>query len=101
MLLLILSDMAESQFKVVLLGEGCVGKTSILLRYVKNEFVGEHIQTIQASFLPKRLNIEGKTVKLAIWVHIQLFVFCFLVTYHRIQLVKRDFMLLGQFVRVT
>ena len=34
-------------FKVVLLGEGCVGKTSLVLRYCRNTFVDKHVQTIQ------------------------------------------------------
>mmetsp|Transcript_9386 Transcript_9386/g.14180 ORF Transcript_9386/g.14180 Transcript_9386/m.14180 type:complete len:221 (+) Transcript_9386:57-719(+) len=54
-------------FKVVLLGEGCVGKTSLTLRYVRNEFNDEHLTTIQASFLPKKLTIDGTRVNLAIW----------------------------------
>ena len=33
--------------KVVLLGEGCVGKTSIVLRYVENKFNDRHEQTLQ------------------------------------------------------
>lgn len=33
--------------KVVLLGEGCVGKTSIVLRYVENKFNDKHVQTLQ------------------------------------------------------
>ena len=33
--------------KVVLLGEGCVGKTSIVLRYVENKFNDKHEQTLQ------------------------------------------------------
>ncbi|XP_012268559.1 ras-related protein Rab-21 [Athalia rosae] len=53
-------------FKVVLLGEGCVGKTSVVLRYVEDKFNDKHISTIQASFLKKKLNINGKRVNLAI-----------------------------------
>lgn len=54
-------------FKVVLLGEGCVGKTSLVLRYVENKFNDKHLSTLQASFLNKKLNIAGKRVDLAIW----------------------------------
>ena len=34
-------------FKVVLLGEGCVGKTSLVLRYVENKFNDKHLSTLQ------------------------------------------------------
>lgn len=34
-------------FKVVLLGEGAVGKTSLVLRYVENKFNDKHITTLQ------------------------------------------------------
>ncbi|KAL1516586.1 hypothetical protein ABEB36_000482 [Hypothenemus hampei] len=54
-------------FKVVLLGEGCVGKTSLVLRYVEDKFNKKHITTIQASFLNKKINIDGKRITLAIW----------------------------------
>ncbi|CAK9803586.1 Ras-related protein Rab-21 [Anthophora plagiata] len=54
-------------FKVVLLGEGCVGKTSVALRYVEDKFNDIHISTLQASFLNKKLTINGKKVNLAIW----------------------------------
>jgi len=36
-------------FKVVLLGEGCVGKTSLVLRYCENKFNDKHITTLQVS----------------------------------------------------
>jgi GTPase SAR1 family protein len=57
----------ERNFKIVLLGEGCVGKTSLTLRYVRNEFNEQHLSTIQASFLPKRLTVDKQRVNLAIW----------------------------------
>lgn len=34
-------------FKMVLLGEGCVGKTSLILRYVENKFNDRHHTTQQ------------------------------------------------------
>lgn len=34
-------------FKVVLLGEGCVGKTSLLLRYIEDKFNDKHLTTVQ------------------------------------------------------
>lgn len=53
--------------KVVLLGEGCVGKTSIVLRYVENKFNEKHEQTLQASYFQKNLNITGRRITLNIW----------------------------------
>lgn len=59
--------MSRMSFKVVLLGEGRVGKTSLVLRYVNNVFSDKQQSTIQASFLSKRLTINETTVNLAIW----------------------------------
>lgn len=61
------SSSGSYNFKIVLLGEGAVGKTSIVLRYVEDKFNERHISTLQASFLNKKLNIDGKRVNLAIW----------------------------------
>eukprot|EP00095_Tigriopus_kingsejongensis_P006392 snap_masked-scaffold117_size339417-processed-gene-2.7 protein:Tk06392 transcript:snap_masked-scaffold117_size339417-processed-gene-2.7-mRNA-1 annotation:"ras-related protein rab-21" len=54
-------------FKIVLLGEGCVGKTSCVLRYVEDTYNERHVTTLQASFLTKKINIRGKRVHLSIW----------------------------------
>ncbi|KAJ4978205.1 hypothetical protein NE237_008985 [Protea cynaroides] len=54
-------------FKLVLLGDGRVGKTSLVLRYVTNSFSEKQEATAQASYLTKRLVIEGVPITLAIW----------------------------------
>lgn len=36
-------------FKVVLLGDGCVGKTSLLLRYIEDKFNEKHLTTLQVT----------------------------------------------------
>uniref|UniRef100_A0A1I7UBQ3 Ras-related protein Rab-21 n=1 Tax=Caenorhabditis tropicalis TaxID=1561998 RepID=A0A1I7UBQ3_9PELO len=64
-------DMATEQksfkFKVVLLGEGCVGKSSLVLRFVENKFSSRHLSTIQASFQSKTINIDDCKAELHIW----------------------------------
>mmetsp|Transcript_15818 Transcript_15818/g.30920 ORF Transcript_15818/g.30920 Transcript_15818/m.30920 type:complete len:93 (+) Transcript_15818:84-362(+) len=59
--------MSQMAFKVVLLGEGRVGKTSLCLRYVQNSFSDKQKSTITATYLDKFLNIGQKSVKLMIW----------------------------------
>ncbi|XP_050526145.1 ras-related protein Rab-21-like [Daktulosphaira vitifoliae] len=61
------TNRTSQSFKVVLLGEGCVGKTSLVLRYTEDKFSNNHISTLQASFVKKKLNINGRRVNLAIW----------------------------------
>lgn len=57
----------KNHFKIVLLGEGCVGKTSLVLRYCQEKFNDKHLTTLQASFLNRKLNVDNKRVNLAIW----------------------------------
>lgn len=52
---------------LVILGDGRVGKTSLALRYVHNVFSEKQMATIQASFLTKRLTVDGQVVSLCIW----------------------------------
>jgi Ras-related protein Rab-21 len=54
-------------FKVVLLGEGRVGKTCLCLRYCQGVFSDGQESTIQATYLDKRLNLGKRSVKLMIW----------------------------------
>ncbi|NVM28245.1 MAG: GTP-binding protein [Candidatus Helarchaeota archaeon] len=54
-------------FKVVLLGDQAVGKTSLVLRYVNNSFSDHYISTIGADFLIKDLELMGAPIRLMIW----------------------------------
>jgi len=55
------------QAKVVLLGEGRVGKTSLVLRFCKDTFSDSQSPTIQASFLDKAVTVGDNRISLAIW----------------------------------
>lgn len=59
--------MTSAAFKVVLLGEGRVGKTCLCLRYVHASFSDTQESTIQATYLDKRLTVGKNSVKLMIW----------------------------------
>mmetsp|Transcript_7066 Transcript_7066/g.10393 ORF Transcript_7066/g.10393 Transcript_7066/m.10393 type:complete len:179 (+) Transcript_7066:144-680(+) len=54
-------------FRIVLLGEGRVGKTSLTLRYVKGNFDEDQISTVQATYFEKSVKIGEKKVELKIW----------------------------------
>jgi small GTP-binding protein len=53
--------------KVVMMGDGAVGKTSLVLRYTQNSFSPEYKQSLGASFAVKDLEVEDQSVKLVIW----------------------------------
>ncbi|OLS15677.1 MAG: small GTP-binding protein [Promethearchaeota archaeon CR_4] len=54
-------------FKLVLFGDGGVGKTSLVERFVKGTFTSNTQITIGVAFLVKRLVINGDPVDLSIW----------------------------------
>lgn len=58
-----------AQFKLVLLGESAVGKSSIVHRFVKNTFDDMRESTIGAAFLTQQVHIpeSNTTVKFEIW----------------------------------
>lgn len=55
------------QFKLVLLGESAVGKSSLVLRFVKGQFHEYQESTIGAAFLTQTVCIDDTTVKFEIW----------------------------------
>ncbi|TSO05453.1 Ras-related protein Rab-5C [Bagarius yarrelli] len=55
------------QFKLVLLGESAVGKSSLVLRFVKGQFHEFQESTIGAAFLTQTVCLDDTTVKFEIW----------------------------------
>lgn len=54
-------------FKLVLLGESAVGKSSLVLRFVKSQFHEFQESTIGAAFLTQTVCLDDTTVKFEIW----------------------------------
>ncbi|EGG22555.1 Rab GTPase [Cavenderia fasciculata] len=55
------------QFKLVLLGEAAVGKSSLVLRFVRGHFLDYQESTIGAAFLAQTVCLNDTTVKFEIW----------------------------------
>ncbi|KAK7201617.1 small G-protein [Novymonas esmeraldas] len=62
-------DYAEESIKVIVVGDGNVGKTCMLRRFVKGDFVEQYRKTIGAEFMEKDvfLRSSNTTVKLMLW----------------------------------
>mmetsp|Transcript_10656 Transcript_10656/g.32624 ORF Transcript_10656/g.32624 Transcript_10656/m.32624 type:complete len:202 (-) Transcript_10656:288-893(-) len=56
----------DEQFKILLVGESAVGKSSILLRYTEDMFE-DLPQTIGVDFKTQKMDVKGKRVKLTLW----------------------------------
>mmetsp|Transcript_109986 Transcript_109986/g.190501 ORF Transcript_109986/g.190501 Transcript_109986/m.190501 type:complete len:232 (-) Transcript_109986:1052-1747(-) len=59
----------EDAVKVIVVGNGSVGKSSLVKRYCKNEFTSEYKKTIGADFLEKDVFCKplNETVKMMLW----------------------------------
>ena len=61
------SNMTPIQTKLVLLGEAAVGKTSVVYRFVQDDFQENREPTIGAAFLTQRCRLEDRLIKFEIW----------------------------------
>ncbi|KAJ5132485.1 hypothetical protein N7448_006643 [Penicillium atrosanguineum] len=57
----------SSSVKLVLLGEAAVGKSSLVLRFVNNDFQENKEPTIGAAFLTQKCTLPTRTIKFEIW----------------------------------
>ncbi|MHA1739263.1 MAG: Rab family GTPase [Candidatus Heimdallarchaeota archaeon] len=54
-------------FKVIIVGAGKVGKTSLTIRFAEDRFRESYLPTLGVDFLTKNLTIDGKKIKLQLW----------------------------------
>jgi small GTP-binding protein len=59
--------MKPEKFKICIFGDGGVGKTSLVNRYLTGVFKEHYKITIGADFFVKRVNANGATITLQIW----------------------------------
>lgn len=59
--------MKSTQCKLVLLGDTGVGKSSLVLRFVRNTFIDYAEPTIGAAFLTQTVQLDDRTVKFEVW----------------------------------
>ncbi|MFX0023372.1 MAG: GTP-binding protein [Candidatus Hermodarchaeota archaeon] len=62
-----MSPESQYKFKITLFGPGGVGKTSLLLRYIKDYFSDDLKKTIGSNFLIKDVELDSKNVRLLLW----------------------------------
>ncbi|CAN5951353.1 unnamed protein product, partial [Sphagnum jensenii] len=55
------------KFKIVFIGDQNVGKSSIINRFIKNEFDISHHPTVGIDFVSKNVIVADKTVRLQLW----------------------------------
>ncbi len=62
-----MTDSEKFTFKVIVIGDGTVGKTSLIKKFTKGSFRKEYIKTIGAQFSKFDTEISGDFIKLVFW----------------------------------
>ena len=57
----------DLRFKIIIIGESNVGKTSVIKKYTQNKFSGVYLTTVGFDFQHKKINIDDKKIRLQIW----------------------------------
>lgn len=57
----------DNLFKIVLLGDSCVGKSCVLVRFADDDFIENYSATIGVDFRFRSLTLQQRKIKLQIW----------------------------------
>jgi hypothetical protein len=66
-------DQFDYLFKIVLIGDAGVGKTCVVQRFKTGNFLEKHGSTIGVDFTMKTLSLDGKRVKVFLFIDTFLF----------------------------
>lgn len=62
-----MSNTSNIRFKVSIIGDGRVGKTSLLKKFTESSFMTDYIRTLGAQFSIYDSVVNGETIKLVFW----------------------------------
>ncbi len=62
-----MEELAEIVYKVIVVGDAGVGKTSLARRYTTGQFDESYLFTLGVDFFTKQINIDGNNVKLVLY----------------------------------
>jgi small GTP-binding protein len=57
----------DYSIKVLIVGDGGVGKTSLTRRFATGQFTADYIQTIGVNLFTKVIEVKGKKIKMHLW----------------------------------
>ncbi|MHA1299050.1 MAG: Rab family GTPase [Candidatus Helarchaeota archaeon] len=55
------------KFKIVVVGDYAVGKTTLIINYMEKTFRGMYVPTVGVQFTKKTFNIDDDTIELTMW----------------------------------
>ena len=61
------NSVIATRYKIVIVGDVNVGKSSLIARFVDNKFKGDYEPSIGVDFSSKSLKFKDKIIKLQIW----------------------------------
>jgi small GTP-binding protein len=62
-----MSEIYQTTYKIIILGDGQVGKTSLIKRFISNEFIENTPMTLGISDYSKLVALEDSSVYLCLW----------------------------------
>jgi Ras-related protein Rab-7A len=57
----------KKKINIIVIGDGEVGKTSLLNNYSNKRFTNQHIKTVGVDFIKKNIVIEGTDIEIKLW----------------------------------